>query len=447
MKSTTSTRNILYSVLVLFCTVFGAFIFMNGKSKTTLPTLKPRTGALAQAPEWVETQASYNKIMVELEAKPGDIRNSLLLAKTFMNEARATGDFSYYNPAALDLIESVMAKDAQNFEAICLKSMVYLSQHRFAEGKLVAEQALMANPHNSFVYGLLVDANVELGQYQKAVDMCDKMVGIRPDIRSYSRVSYLRELHGETAGAVEAIQQAIAAGVPGREDTEWARMVLAHLYEDSNDLEKAKIQYETALQHRPEYPFALAGLGRIARYQNDFAAAVAYYEKASAVMTDVSFFEELAEIYRLNGQNDKAETCWRVTSEALLADNASAGQDKNRGHNADFELAQLYLKNNQPAKALPYARAEHNRRPDNMDACELLAWSLYLNGQQAAAMPIMEQAMRTNSQKPERLLKAGIIYASQGETAKAKTWINKGLSLKPYQDPALVALAKPFING
>lgn len=446
MKSTTSTRNILYSVLILFCTAFVAVIFVNGTSKTTIPELKERKGALAQAPEWVETQASYKKLIKELEAKPGDARNTLMLAKTFMGEARATGDFSYYNKAALDLIESVLTKDPRNFEAICLKSMIFLSQHRFAEGKTVADEAMLANPHNSFVYGLLVDANVELGDYPKAVEMCDKMVSIRPDIRSYSRVSYLRELHGEVNASIEAIQQAIAAGVPGREDTEWARMVLAHLYEDSNNLDKAKQQYEISLANRPEYPFALAGLGRIARYNRDYASAVSYFEKASGVMNDVSFFEELAEIYRLNGQEDKANTCIRVTTDALLSDNTSAKKDKNLGHNADYELAVLYLKNNKPEKALEYARAEYNRRPQNMDACEVLAWSLYKNGQNTEALQHIKTALRTNSQKPERLVKAGIIMAANGQTMEGKELISKGLNLKPYMDENLLKTAQPITN-
>jgi tetratricopeptide (TPR) repeat protein len=447
MTSTNSNSKLLYTALVIFCATFAGLIFLNGKSKTAIPVLKERTGALANAPEWIETQATYKKLIGELQSKPGDTRNTLLLAKTFMNEARATGDFSYYNKAALDLIETVLTKEPKNFEAIALKSMIFLSQHRFAEGKTMAEQALLANPHNSFVYGLLVDANVELGDYRQAVAMCDKMVGIRPDIRSYSRISYLRELHGELSGAIEAAQQAIEAGVPGREDTEWTRMVLAHLYEDTNELQKAKAQYELSLQHRPDYPFALAGLGRIARFNKDYPAAVQYYEKASGVMNDVSFFEELAEIYHLNGQDEKAATCIRVTTEALLADNISSKKDKNLGHNADYELAIMFLKNNQAAKALEYARAEYNRRPQNMDACEVLAWSLYKNGQLAEASQRIQEAMRTKSQKPERLVKAGIILASNGQQAEGKAMIAKGLSLKPYMDEELVKTATTFING
>jgi predicted Zn-dependent protease len=164
-------------------------------------------------------------------------------------------------------------------------------------------------------------------------------------------------------------------------------------------------------------------------------------------MNDVSFFEEMAEIYRLNGQNEKAATCLRVTTEALLADNISAKKDKNLGHNADYELAVLYLKDNQPQKALEYARTEYDRRPQNMDACETFAWSLFKNGQNSEAAQLIGNVLRTKSQKPERLVRAGIILAASGQIAEGKALISKGLMLKPYMDEALVSIAQPFING
>jgi hypothetical protein len=39
-----------------------------------------------------------------------------------------------------------------------------------------------------------VDGNVEMGNYDSAVAFADKMVALRPDLTSYSRVSYLREI-------------------------------------------------------------------------------------------------------------------------------------------------------------------------------------------------------------------------------------------------------------
>lgn len=431
MKPT--TYRLLYGILTAFCLVFAAFIFFNGKDKPVFPELKERSGVLAQDPEWPIVKANYEKLLKELATKPNDKKIQLQLAKTFLQEGRVTGDFSYYNKTALDMTDAVLKADPGNLEAICLKATTFLSQHRFVEAKALAEQAQQLNPHFSFVYGLLCDANVELGNYEAAVAFADKMVSTRPDIRSYSRVSYLREIHGDLPGAIEAIEMAVAAGYPGAEDKSWARMVLAHLYEDSNALDKAKAQYEVALSERPDYPFALAGLGNVARLRKDYPKAIEYYEKARSVMADAAFFEALIELYTLNGQHDKASTCAKATIDALLSDHISAAKDKSMGHYSDMELAHLYLITNQLDQALQHARAEQQRRPDNIDACETLARVLFKMGKSGEAAPLMETALRTHSQKPERLVLAGQVKIANGQQAAGEALIAKGLALKPYQ--------------
>ncbi len=427
-------RRSLYALLTVFSLVFAAFIFVNGKDKSAFPELKDRTGILANDPEWPTVKANYEKLLQELETKPEDKKTLLQLAKTFMQEGRVTGNFSYYNKAALDMVDLVLKKDPSHLEAICLKAMTFLSQHRFAEAKELAENARKLSPHYSFVYGLLCDANVELGNYTEAVASADKMVSTRPDIRSYSRVSYLREIHGDVPGAIEAIQLAVSAGYPGAEDKSWARMVLAHLYEDSNALDKAEEQYQIALTERPDYPFALAGLGKIARYKKDYPKAIEYFEKAKTVMADASFFEELIDLYRLNGQNEKADECARITIDALLSDNISAAKDKSLGHYSDMELAQLYLKTNQLDKALQHAKSEQQRRPENIDACETLATVLFKMGKATEAAPLIENALRTNSQKPERLVLAGQVKIALGQKAEGDVLVAKGMALKPYME-------------
>jgi len=440
-------RNALYGALILCCAAFAAFIFLNGKGKSTLPELKERQGALAEAPEWATTQANYNKLTAELKTKPTEAKALLQLAKVFMQEARVTGDYTYYNQAALDMINSVLAKDAQNFDATCLKAMVLLSQHRFADGKALAMQGMQMNPYNSFIYGLLIDANVELGDYPEAIKMADKMVSIRPDIRSYSRVSYLREIHGDVPGSLEAIKMAVSAGFPGNEDIEWARMVQAHLLEDSGKIDEAEQVYKLALTERPNYPFALAGLGKIARYRKDYPGAIAYYEQAKAVMSDASFFEELIDLYRLNNQPDQSATCAKATIDAVSADNTEGAKKQEGGHFAERQLAFLYLKTNQLDKALEFAQIDQQRRPKNIDACEMLAWVLYKKGDVAQAATFLPTMRGTNSQNPELLVKSGLIMVANGQKEQGAALIQKGMSLKPYMEESLAAEAKMHLKA
>ncbi len=438
------TKSILYTALIAVCLLFGAFIFVNGRTKVEFPGLMERTGPLAKELEWDKTRQRVDQLMTKLEKNPQDTKSMLLLAKEYMQEARVTGNFSYYNTASLDLADKVLALDPTNLDAVCYKAMALLSQHRFAEGRRVAMDGLKMNPYNSFIYGLLVDANVEMGDYDEAVRMSDKMNQVRPDLRSYSRVSYLREIFGDPNGAIEAVNMAVEAGYPGREDTEWARMVLGHLYEDTNRPDLALEQYNISLSHYPNYPFALAGIGRIMRYNKDYSKAIEYFESARDIVSDGSFFAELTDLYRLNGQPEKAEECARATLNAMLADNAAANRNQNEGHYADYELANLYLKLGEPDKAYEHARKEYDRRPQNIDANETLAWVLYKQGKADEAERYAREALRTRSQKPERLVKMGLILSVAGHRTDGDPLIDKGMELKPYMDEELVETVNDY---
>ena len=100
----------LYTALTLFSLTFAAYIFLNSKSHSTVPELRERTGVLANDPEWPATKANIEKLLADLNARPGDVKTMLRLAAAFMQEGRVTGDYSYYNKTALDLVNQALAK-------------------------------------------------------------------------------------------------------------------------------------------------------------------------------------------------------------------------------------------------------------------------------------------------------------------------------------------------
>jgi hypothetical protein len=74
------------------------------------------------------------------------------------------------------------------------------------------------------------------------------MVSIRPDLSSYSRISYQREIHGDNEGAIEAMKWLWKLAHPGDEATEWSRIQLAKLYEHTGQIEYARMNYTIALK-------------------------------------------------------------------------------------------------------------------------------------------------------------------------------------------------------
>jgi tetratricopeptide (TPR) repeat protein len=328
--------------------------------------------------------------------------------------------------------------DSLNFEALTYKSLIYLSQHHFADGLALAEKAQKLNPFNAFIYGLLVDGNVEMGHYDSALANADRMESVRPDIRSYARIAYLREIYGDYPGAIEAMKMAVNAGGQGDETTEWTRIQLGRLYEKTGDLKNAEMNYMVALTDRPDYPYALTGMARIAVAAKDYSMAINFYRKADSIINDCSIQEEWADVYRLAGQTARADSLTNLVITKLNKDEQSGQNDESIGHYADRELAYAYLKVNNYEKALEHALLEYNRRPDNLDVNETLAWIYYCKKQYADALPYLQASMKTHSENPVLLCRAGLIYAKSGKPNEARAFLQKAR----LTDPDMVALLR-----
>ena len=343
------------------------------KANLKIPKLLDRPEKLYYGKEWENIQNTYAAATSNIRKKDQS-EAYLKLCEVFINEARVTGEHGHYYPAALKVLENLEAKkeisDDIRFQLLSYKAAVLLSQHEFQQALETAEQAVVLNNYNAQIYGVLVDAHVELGNYSEAVKMADKMVSIRPDLRSYSRISYLREIHEDMDGAIEAMQMAVAAGYPGLEQTEWARLTLGNLYESKGERNEAVLQFETILKNRENYPFAIAALAKLETKKGHFKKAEQLLKEACAIIPEVGFYEQLAEIYLETGDFEKASQLQKEI-EAMLKD------DVENGHNMNLEYANFYLKiKNDPQKAMEFALKEYQKRPKNIAVNKIIS-SIY----------------------------------------------------------------------
>lgn len=412
-------KNITYTVLVVFMMAAIAFIWIKysgtkTKKEQQVYALLQRKGNMAKAPEWPVVKENSIRLQKMIEVNPGDKKSLVALANLCIMEARATGNFAYYDAAAMKYIDKVLKTEPHHFEALTLKALIQMSQHHFSEGLITAQTAAADHPYNAFVQGVLVDGYVETGKYDSAVAAAEKMMSIRPDLRSYARASYLREIYGDIAGAIEAMQLAIQAGAPGDEATEWCRVQLGKLYEHNGDVKNAAMQYNISLSSRPGYAHALAGMARIAAAEKNYTQAIDYYTQAAAETNSFTYREELADVYVLAGQKEKAESLYASCIQQMEQAATAAKTDESLGHYTDQELARAYIKTGNYSKALEYALAEYNRRPANIEVNETLAWVYYKQGGYAKALPYIQAALKTNSSNPSLLCRAGLIFMQAG---------------------------------
>jgi tetratricopeptide (TPR) repeat protein len=396
----------------------------SASSNLEIPPIFDRKGELAKAMEWEKTKAKVAELNKKLETNPNDIKTRLQIATIYLAEARITGEHPYYYPAVLKILDGVLYLDPNNFEATTYKASVKMSQHQFAEAKVLAEKAQKINPANAYVYGVLVDANVELGNYEEAVKMSDKMQQLKPSLESYSRASYLREIYGDYKGSIEAMKMAVQAGLPGSEPFCWSKNTLGQLYQTTGQMQAAKQQYDDIMVVRPSYAFAGRGQAQVLKEAKQYEQALAVLEKAAAVMPEFSFHEEMADIYALQGDKEKAMKKYEEVAKML-------DEDAQSGHAVDLELCKLYTKTGQLDLAMKYGMIEYKKRPKNIDVNHALA-TVYFNQKDfKKAQNHVLMALRTGSQNPELLQQAAKIELALGNNSEGNRLIAQAKKANP----------------
>lgn len=422
---------------LLFSTTILFSCQSNNKPKDGIPELKENTQGIAPKEETDNIRQKYNQAKEALKKNPNDLKQYLTLATVFVLEGRITGDGTYYSNAAIAMLDKVINSTSENkdqlFEAYSLKSTVLLNMHQFKEAKETALKGIQLNEYNSGIVGALIDADVELGAYDSAVANCDKMLSLRPDLRSYSRASYLRQIHGDNRGAIEAMKMAVEAGLPGAEQTEWARVTTGDLFLNLGSIDTAEILYKMSLVYRPNYPYAEIGLAKVAKARKQYDTAIVHTERAIKTMSEPGFIGLLADIYEIKGDNKKANS---IRKEILKGMKEGIEEEKNEAvkHNANREMAQVYLSMDDIDEAYKYAKIDLEMRPQNIDANELMAWILFLKKDYKTAKLFADKMLIKKTQNANALYKAAAIYSAAGDAAGSAALKNEAALVSPYID-------------
>ncbi len=388
--------------------------------------------------EFIKINEKYQKLKTQYLADKSNLESLLKLVEIYVYEARVTGEHPYYYQAALKTLDEILnnknklTKD-QNFTALFYKATVQLSQHNFNEALVTGNEAMAINSLNSGVYGVLVDANVEIGNYEAAVKMCDQMLEIRPDLRSYSRTSYLREIYGDKRGSKEIMVQAINAGAPYSEYKCWSIITLGHIFEDEGELDSANICYEMALKERENYPFAIAGKARVQAKKGNFAEANTLYNEAIAILPEIGFNIDLAKLKIKEGNAEEADKMVQEIETMFKEDIES-------GHNMNLEYASFIMSFKKDYKtALEYGLKELEKRPNNIDVNKLLAFAYFGLDDKENSAKHLKIALATNKKDADLMCLKGLVENNKVE-------IKTALALNPYQDHLFYEQARKNLN-
>lgn len=374
------------------------------------------------------TGAATDRLIDDLQTKlrtaPDDWQSYSQLGLVYLQKARETGDPSFYKKSE-GVLEKSLSLQPDDYVSVSAMGALASARHQFRDALEWGERARAINPDRPYAYGVIADAQVELGLYEEAVQTMQVMVDLHPDMSSYARVSYLRELHGDTEGATEMMQWAVDSGVPDRESTAWTRTQLGNLYFNSGNLKKAEQEYLRTLQDFPEYVYALAGLGRVRLAQGHTAEGIDLFSRASQRIPMPEFIIALADIYKMNGQPASAQKQYALL-QAIHKLYLANGVDM------DLEMALFNADHDIDLVAtLAQARRAFERRPSTY-AADVLAWLLYKNGSYKEALAFSDQALRLGTRDALKLYHAGMIRYRLGDYAQARQYLERALTINPY---------------
>jgi len=365
---------------------------------------------------------------------PDDVQSYAVLGAGYMQKVRDTGDPSFYAKAQA-VLDEALKRDPQNVDALIGAGTLANARHKFHDALQLGEQAKAINPTVPRIYGVLADAQIELGLYDDAVQTLQTMIDMRPDLSSYSRISYTRELHGDMAGAVEAMQAAVNAGGPATENSAWVRVQLGNLYFTQGDLAQAEQQYQHTLSLLPDYVYAQAGLGHVRAAQGKLDQAIGLYQSAIARMPLPEFVIALGETQQAAGRTAEANKQYELVR-------AMEQLFKANGVDTDVELALFNADHGQdPVATLALARDAYTRRP-SIKAADTLAWALFKAGQIDDARRYADQALHLGTHDPLMLYHAGTIAQAQGDSVAARDWLTRALERNPSFSPLYAPMAR-----
>lgn len=384
----------------------------------------PRTAALAPG----STEAIM-QLQMRLQRAPTDANGYAQLGIAWLQHIRLTGDTSLY-ARAQGAIDRALTLDPHNNDALAARGALALALHDFSGALMWADRLIAENPYRAAAFGIRTDALVELGRYNEAVAALQKMVDLRPDTESYSRVSYLRELHGDVEGALLAMEMAVSSAVPGGEPWLWALTHLGNLHRSQYALNEAEAAYRQVLAQRPDYAPAIAGLAQVMAAQGDPQGAIEQLIPLTARLPLPEHLVLLGELYAVQGDEANAQAQYDLVR-VVQQLNAAAGMA------IDLELATFEAVHGRSApEALVQAEAAYAVRP-TIYAADTLAWALYRNGRNEEAWGYSKEARRLGARDAVLHFHAAEIAAARGDPVSADEQLTQALAINPYPSPLI----------
>lgn len=366
----------------------------------------------------------------KIKEDPDDYYYYTKLGASYIQKGREVGGIKPYLQAE-EVLNKAVELYPDGYAAYVYLGQVSSYTHNFRKTIEYAKKAIELKPEKSVPYGVLGDAYMELGMYEEAGRAYEVASIISPGFSSWSRIAQLRDMTGDSEGALQAMKDAIQLAARGnlpQENRAWANVMLGSLYFKRGELEKAEGYYEEALEIFHDYYLALGHLAKLNAVKGNYQKAAALYERALELNPKPQFYLALGEVYEKLGQPEKSEELY-TKAEARYKEYAKSGI---KGHSR--ELVLFYADNNTNLdRALELAKQDSEDTED-IYAYDTLAWAYYKVENFDKAKDAINKSLRLGTKDALLYYHAGAIYYKLGKRKEARKYFDLVLATNPHFD-------------
>jgi tetratricopeptide (TPR) repeat protein len=382
-------------------------------------------------------------LLAELQIKKGDVNPAIISLKQFIQQHpqipqarllladayRAQGNFA----DAIGIYRELEAANPKNFEVPLLLGTALIEQKNNGAARTELTRALALAPDNFTVVEQLVDLDLLEKQYAAALQL------VQPQLDKNPKLAAPRILQAQifmSQGDAKSAEAGFLKAVELQPEIEMSHMLLARLYMDSKQNEKALAELQIAAEKNPKDMTPLLFTGMIHNDEKDYKGARDVYEKLLALDPKFSpALNNLAYIY--SEYLDDLTRAYELAQRAreLLPNDPSTADT----------LGWILCKKGQYLSAAALLQLAADQLPDEPEVQFHLGKARYFLGDEDAARLALQRALqpgrdfRGKDECNQCLAVLAVDVKTAGADVRAS--LEKRVAAQPDDSIALVRLA------
>ncbi|MGJ8743172.1 tetratricopeptide repeat protein [Polaribacter sp.] len=404
-----------YIQLFLLFVTFSMATSCNTKSNKNITNTKDYNSFLTVDENMALKTATeeYNFWSKKLTNTPNQYPYNAKLASANASIFKITGNIDELKKAEQNLIITNQKTNYNNAAYLRALARNYISQHRFKEALSLLKKAEKNGQGLTQTHLMLVDVYLELGHLDQVTAYLSKVKNFK-DFNYLIRLSKYNDHIGDLDKAITYLEASLKIATASNNTylMQWNYTNLADYYGHAGNIKDSYNAYLKALELDKNNSYAKKGIAWIVySYERNPTEAMRILETITQENTSPDYHLLQAEIADYMGKI--------VEKENYINKYLSKVDDKKYGVMYHKYNVLLFADDDsKKQKALEIAQQEVSERP-TAQSYDLLAWSLFKNGQKEKALEVAKKYVINKTFEPEALLHTAQILKANGKFKEA----------------------------